>query len=413
MKKYLPYLLAALAFLVLGTQIILSLANRPRKFVQRVSLRQKDKIPYGTYVARQLLPVLFPNAVIRDEHTTPGEWMDTQKKKAGQAVILPAKYFNADDYEMNQVYEFVKEGNYVFILAHSLSFEANNLLGTNLSFSSFETFYGTQPDSLRIYLEHPPFSRPHTYVYPGRRYESSFRGTDTLRTVVLGRNDLRETNFIRMNAGKGSVFIHLAPVAFSNYFLLHKDNARFLEQAFSVIPPEIHTVVWNEYYLLKPHVQQEKNPGLYRVLLQYPSFRWGLFTAVFALLLYVLLHLRRRQRLIPELAPPKNESLDFVKTMGRLYYDQGDHANLGRKMAVYFLEHLRSQYKVATHTLDTTFVESIHTKTEYPFADLKSIIDFIQFLETAPALSEQQLAQFHQQLENFYHTTQKAGHFAG
>ena len=68
--------------------------------------------------------------------------------------------------------------------------------------------------------------------------------------------------------------------------------------------------------------------------------------------------MRRKQRYIPVVAKPKNDSLDFVKTIGRLYYDKGDHKNLSRKMGAFFLEHVRSRYKLPTGTLNEEFINN-------------------------------------------------------
>ena len=97
--------------------------------------------------------------------------------------------------------------------------------------------------------------------------------------------------------------------------------------------------------------------------------------------------------------------MDFVKTIGRLYYDKGDHKNLVKKMGSYFLEHVRSKYKLSTHTIDNEFINAVHNKTAYPIEEVRSIIRFIQFADTAPAISEGQLSDFHKQLELFYQNT--------
>jgi hypothetical protein len=208
-----------------------------------------------------------------------------------------------------------------------------------------------------------------------------------------------------MKTGSGAVFIHLAPLAFSNYFLLHKNNIDYYKNAFSVIPQNVSKVVWNDYYLTKLRINKERDPSWFRVLLKYPGFRWGLLTALGTLFLFVLLEMRRKQRMIPEWEKPRNESMDFVKTIGRLYYDKGDHKNLAKKMGTYFLEHIRSQYKLSTHTIDDDFINALHNKTAYPMDELKQIVRFIQFVDTAPAISEKQLSDFHKQLELFYQNT--------
>ena len=94
--------------------------------------------------------------------------------------------------------------------------------------------------------------------------------------------------------------------------------------------------------------------------------------------------------------------MDFVKTIGRLYFDKGDHKNLAKKMGVHFFEHIRNQYKLSTHTIDDDFVKALHYKTAYPLQEITDIVRFIQFTNSAPAISESQLSEFHKQLELFY-----------
>jgi len=60
---------------------------------------------------------------------------------------------------------------------------------------------------------------------------------------------------------------------------------------------------------------------------------------------------------------------------------------------------------LTTHTIDDDFINAVHRKTAYPMEELKSIVRFIQFADTAPAISENQLSHFHKQLELFYQNT--------
>jgi hypothetical protein len=128
-------------------------------------------------------------------------------------------------------------------------------------------------------------------------------------------------------------------------------------------------------------------------------------TALATLLLYVLSAMRRRQRLIPPYAKPANASLDFVRTMGRLYYDRRDHHNLAKKMAAFFLEGVRSRYKLSTTALDDAFVQELHQKSGYGYGELKNITDFIQYINTYTFITEPELAQFYERLRLFYKNT--------
>lgn len=401
MRKNLPYIILFIMIVLLGSLLVASSRKKGRVMDERITLRVKDKIPYGTYAAYNFLPHLFPQAKIFYDRKSPGNW-DSLSEDGNQAVILMTKEFEAEEYELNRLLNFVKEGNYVFIIARYLSYDATRFFNCSDNGNYFDV---EAADSLLVNLHQPPFDNSNFFVYPGKKYESFFSKIDTATTLILGRGNNGGANFIRLKKGKGAFFIHLAPLAFSNYFLLHKNNVGYYKAALSVIPQNISRVVWNDYYLTKPRVRKEKDPSWFRVLMKYPSFRWGLLTAISSLLLFVLLEMRRKQRIIPAWQRPKNESLDFVKTIGRLYFDKGDHKNLAKKMSAYFLDHIRTNYKLATHTIDKDFAEAVHHKTAYSLDRLKKIVDFIQFINTAPAISETQLSNFHKQLEHFYQNT--------
>jgi hypothetical protein len=404
MKKLVPYFIVAGALVLITLLIVLGNHKRNRKMDERITLKERDKIPYGFAAAKELSATLFPRASFYSDENGPGYWEDILMNSDKQAVIIVAGYFNADNIEISRLMRFVKNGNCVFIIAQSFSEEAQSAFRFTYGQNGL-SFFGQGGDSLRVRLMKPYFQNDSLFVYPGKKFESWFESLDTAHTIVLGRNE-NHPDFVRLDYGDGSVFIHSAPLAFSNYFILHKNNIHYFEQAMSVIPSGINKIVWNEYYLLNRKPKNEsREPNWLSVLLRYNEFRWGFGMLLFLLLLWLLLNSRRRQRMIPAHPKPKNDSLDFVKTMGRLYYDRKDHQNLAKKMSVYFLEHVRSTYKLPTHTLDEQFAETLHYKSAYSSADLNEIISFVQYLRNGGSINEQQLINFHRQLESFYQNT--------
>ncbi|MFN2438229.1 MAG: DUF4350 domain-containing protein [Chitinophagaceae bacterium] len=406
MKKYLPYILATVLVVALGILLVSSAKTRPRKMDERITLRKQDKIPYGFYAARNLLPSLFPQASVYADNRPPGFWDSVYSDEINQAVFLVSKDFNASESELKQILDFAEKGNYVFIICKYFSYQANDFFGFNDTLFEEESVYtAANLDSLSVQLISPRFKNSGTYIYPGKKYGGYFKTIDTSYATVLGTNDKGLPNFIQLNAGSGAVFIHTAPLAFSNYFILHKNNIPYFQQSFSVIPITVNKILWNEYYLTKRNVQPQSEPGWLSVLLRYEAFRWALLTAIVTLFLYILLEMRRKQRFIPVIEKPKNDSLDFVQTMGRLYYDKKDHADLAKKMSVYFLDHIRNRYKLSADALDEAFVNALHIKTGYGLDKLKRIIDYILHTEHTGIIREKELADFHNQLESFYQNT--------
>jgi hypothetical protein len=404
MKKLVPYLVVAGILALITIVIVLGNHKRTRKMDERITLKEKDKIPYGFAAAKELSASLFPNASFFSDENVPGYWDEISMNSGKQAVIVVAGYFNADDTELSRLMRFVKNGNYVFVITQSFSEEAQSAFRFTYG-QDGSIIFGGGGDSLKVRLMKPFFPSDSLYIYPGKKFGSWFESFDTLHTVVLGRNEDNNPNFIRFNYGEGALFIHSAPLAFSNYFILHKNNIHYFEQAMSVIPNDIDKIVWNEYYLINRRSKDQREPNWLSVLLRYNEFRWGFGTLLFLLLLWLLLNSRRRQRMIPAHPRPQNDSLDFVKTMGRLYYDRKDHQNLAKKMSVYFFEHVRSTYKLPTHTLDDAFVEALNYKSGYSLEKLNEIIAFVRNIRNGERVNEQQLINFHNQLESFYQNT--------
>lgn len=377
-----------------------------RKLNERLSFFRKDKIPYGTYVAYESLNHLFPGAKVKVNRLSPLRWYADSTLNPKQAFIIITPQFLPDENEMDKLIAFAQKGNTVFISTRVLSYEAQDMLHCRAPYNEFTFFeaVGEMDDSLNVLLNNPPFTRNTNFTYPGKRFESYFYKYDTAATNILGTNKDLFKDFIQLKTGGGNIFLHLAPVVFTNYFLLHKENVDYYDQAMSLLPKDAATITWDEYYLHKLYDgnNNQGNKGWLYVLFKYPAFKWGLLVAIITIGVFVLLEARRKQRYIPFITKPKNDSLDFVKTIGRLYYEKNDHRDLARKMGIYFLDHIRNTYKLSTGKTDDEFVKNLHFKSGYSESELKKIISFIKFAEDAPAISDAQLAEFYKDMESFY-----------
>jgi hypothetical protein len=413
LKKIVPYLL--IAVVLTGILLLIYAGNRggqsaTKQLDRRLSFRKTDKIPYGTFIAYENLKHLFPKANISADRSRPGDWQTLTSYQKQQALLVVSPFFEAEHSDIDNLLEFVKEGNDVFVSTMKVSYYVQKVLkcDTYYPVDMLGGWRMNDQDTLTVSLNVEAKNKPVTYVYPGQRYDFWFYKYDTLTSTVLGYNEEGKPNFIHLKAGKGNFYLHLAPMTFTNYFLLNKKNIDYYEKALSAISPDVKTIVWDEYYILKGEKREDKKddgkPSWMDVFFANPSLRWALIVAMIALVIYVLMEMRRKQRPIPVIHPPKNDSLDFVKTIGRLYHDKGDHRNLCLKMSAYFLEHVRTRYKLATSNLDDEFVKNLSYKTGIAENELKGIVSFINYLPEMVVVSPEQLIAFHKQLESFYKT---------
>lgn len=401
MKQLTPYIiLLFVAAAVAG--ILLTGDNKGQKeFDQRITLRKRDKIPYGAHIAFESLKYMFPKAIVSVNKNEPGDWDSLSSYSDKQALIILSPQLNATEYELKKIIRFIENGNDVFISSRSFSGDFEELTGIET------TIVSSSPpgDKMTVQLAIPPFREKGAFSYDGAIYTAQVLHKNHKTTWELGSDEWGKTNFMRLQAGKGNLYIHTAPLAFSNYFLLQGNNMQYYENVLSVIPADVTRVVWDEYYLDKRYYYdqpEESQPGWMSVLFKYDSLKWALLTAMLTLLLYVLMEMRRKQRYIPPVNRPRNDSLDFVKTIGRLYHDKGDHANLCRKMGAYFLEHVRNKYKLTTGTLDEAFIQKLQFKTGCDEQELRDIVMFIEKLKGPVKLHHKEMAAFHRKLETFY-----------
>ncbi|MET0462276.1 MAG: DUF4350 domain-containing protein [Chitinophagaceae bacterium] len=413
MKKIVPYLLMAA---VLSAVLFLIYKDGKkeegvRQLDKRMSFRIRDKIPYGTLVAYENMQRLFPNATVSTDNSRPGDWKALTPYQKNQALVIVSPFFNAEQSDLDNLLEFVREGNDVFVSTMKVSYYVEKLLKCDIYYPSNVVHGGWRingEDTLSVSLDLPVQNQPREYSYPGQRFDFWFYKYDTLTSVVLGYNRDGKANFVRLKAGKGNFYLQLAPMTFTNYFLLHKRNMEYYDRAMSLLSPDTKQIVWDEYYVMKGDSNERNNDdnkaNWLSVFFSYPSLRWAMITAMLALVIYVLMEMRRKQRAIPVIHPPKNDSLDFVRTIGRLYHDKGDHRNLCLKMSAYFLEHVRTRYKLPTATLDDEFVRNLSYKTGIAENELKPIVTVINHLPEAGSISSEQLVTFHKQLESFYKT---------
>ena len=119
--KSAPYIiLFVIAACIVG--LLLTGNNKKEKeFDERITLRKRDKIPYGTRMVFESLEHIFPNASISTNNREPGYWDSLSTYGSDQALIIISPTLNADDFEIKKLIRFAESGNDVFISTRNVS----------------------------------------------------------------------------------------------------------------------------------------------------------------------------------------------------------------------------------------------------------------------------------------------------
>jgi len=396
MRSVLRILIVMPAILLLA-----SCGTGKKELNRRMSLSRHDDIPYGTKVAYELLPHLFPDATITvSTNDNPGSLANSSGN--GRVFMVIGHSLMASASDVTALMNFVQQGNQVFISANRIS---ENLLKSLSVQTTGKTPFYAEPDSLTVGVYSPLDTAYKEFAYPGDSYDNWITRLDTQYTSVLGRDGRGRPNFIRLTyKGGGAIYLQFAPLAFSNFFLLHKHNIVYYEKALSYLPADTREIIWDEYY----RYDHSRSFSALDYILNNPNaamLRWAFWLLLLLFLILYLIESKRRQREIPVINPLSNTSLDFVRTIGRLYFQRRDNHNLAMKMVAYFQDQVRTRFHLPVTALDEAFVDRLAYRTGYPKESLAPLVDYMYHLPTKAYISDEELLDFHGQLEAFYKHT--------
>lgn len=400
MKRPNKYIVSLVALFAIAVVVQLT---APPPISWEDSFTREDRIPFGGYILYELLPELFPASEVKIASVPAYNMLgDTLYSDASYIVINSS--FAADDLDAEELLTFAGDGNTVFIAATDIS----GPLADSLGVETYEGLGLFDDDTVGINLVNPALHARSPYFYKKHLIRSYFNLFDTLRSTVLGTNTLGEVNFIRVPHGDGMFYLSTVPHAFTNYNLVDEQNAAYAFDALSYLPSG-GAIIWDEYY--KDGRREIRTP--LRYILSQEPLRWAYYLVMAGVLLFIIFMGRRRQRIIPEIKPLPNTTLEFAETVGQLYYQHGDHKNIAEKKITYFLEYVRSRFGVNTNERDGGFYHAIAARSGVDADAVKSTFGYIDSILERERIDEETLMALNRAIERFHGISRKAGVQAG
>ena len=389
-----------------------------KRLNKRVTLWRNDKIPYGTYFAYENLHHIFPSAKVVINKRSPDRYKAFSLKNVGEKqetdvdaedektnYIIITNRIMPDDDEVAALLGMVARGQHVFMSALQIG---EPLLDSLHLKTAFYTSAYNMDDSLSVSVDNPETNDSLSFSYPGMALDNYFVSIDSTIATVLGEDKYGRPNFVRFTYdGGGQLYIHLAPMAFSNFFLLHKHNKAYYDNVLSYLPQTSEVVRWDDYfrYHTKGNEEGEGGKGLFGAgswLSKQPGLAMALLLLLILMLIIYLFESKRKQRIIPVIQPLKNASVDFVKTIGRLYFQRHDNKNLAQKITVHFQDHVRSRYGIRASLNDPEFEKRLAWKTGYDANAIKNLLYQMNMLQDEPSITDEGLLELNRKLEHFY-----------
>lgn len=404
-------------WLVIGALLLLVLligiVMQQRQVDWQRSYEGDDQRPFGTELLRAQWPHLFPQAQIQAVDQSAFEHLVFTQRRGSHYVFINAKLPLYPE-STRELLRFVQVGNSAFIAAQALPRELTEALQIGSHGSDFDELLtqaeAQTADSLTLFIGEGAGHR-----FPAKDAGRFFTLPESSPATVLGQNAEGRPDFLRVPYGQGQVWLYSHPNLLGNYYLLDSLRRPYLRALLSHLP-SADTVLWDEYYKVanlrfRPDRRDEggngdrdeaDRPNLLAYLFSQPALAWALSTATLGLLLYTLFEGKRKQRIIPELQPLPNTTVAFARTIGRLYFQHGDHRNVALKRIRVLLDHIRSAYFLPTQHFDPAFFSTLAGKSGLDEGELKVLFRRIERVQRVEAISEDALVELHQGIEWFY-----------
>lgn len=394
------------AMLVLFVLFCLLQVNLPKKFVWSPTFSHVDKQPLGCFVFDSVLTQSLPNGY----HVTKKTFfqLDQEHAKEKISVLMVVDQQNLKQLDVKYLCNIARRGGKVMVVASSsfddgrtadtvvvdelertfkvriedgtyfslrgilagLKAHDNDMYDT-IYWNNRETMYAAQSYRMfynmvggTLFVDSVPKVKRLAYTLSTAGYDyrhdslyvGDFTGFDTIvdEKERIERIDTfaikKVPTAVSVPYGKGEVIFVSSPLLFTNYGMLEGNTFVYIFRLMSYLA-DLPVYRTEAYVKTDAMLVAEQSP--FREFIKRPPLRWALYLALLGVVLFMIFTARRRQRVIPIMSKPANQSLEFIQLIGTLYYQRKDHVDLVRKKFKLFAEELRKTAGVDISDVNT------------------------------------------------------------
>jgi len=376
-------------------------ASEPNPINWFPSYAKTDKIPLGTFAAYELIEQSFKKGKLKDINQPPYEFLaDNDTVKGTYFFVNGSVNFGKD--ELNKILKWVEKGNTLFISSKSI--EPNLLDTLTLKSSNLVSLNDISTKPI-VELTNTNLKNNEPYLFDRDISNRYFKEIDTTQTIALGVMQLYNDtltikkpsiNYVKHPFGDGTILLHTFPEAFTNYFILKKNNYVYTQNVLTYINPK-QQLFWDNHY--KAGKTFYTSPLF--LLFNSRSLKWAYYFIIIGTLLFVLFEGKRKQRSIPIITPLKNQTLAFTRTISGMYFEKERHKEIATKQNLLFLDYVRSTLRVPTDHIDTKTLVDISARSDNDLETTTSLFEYFDTLNKKQTITKEELSKLYNLISEF------------
>lgn len=390
--KYIVYI----SLLALLLAFVLLSKNKEHDW--SINFSHISKAPYGTYALTSLLPDHFKSQKITNSYKTIYELKDSIR--VNENILIITSRFAPDQEDAKVLLSMIENGASAFISSGEFSGTFADTLGlaTGDSFFQGENSF-EQSDSASLHFVIPAIDSTQSFSYKSANIHNYFQKIDSVSASVIAKNDFNQPVTVRIKKGKGTLILNCTPIIFTNIYLLANQNHDFVATTLSYLPKK--NTYRTEFY----HLGRMEVATPLRFILTNEPLSWAYYITIITLLLFMIFEAKRKQRIIPVIKPLTNTTLEFVSTIGNLYYQRGDHKNIADKKIQFFFDYIHTHYFISTTQRDEGFISTLSKKSGTAEQTVRTLIEIINTIHSNEKVQKEELSMLNALLEKFYKKT--------
>lgn len=354
----------------------------PEPISWEVSFRADDKNPFGSFILNERSGDLFSNG-FELSFSTISELAETEEN-----ILVITEYAEIVLTDLDNLLGILNRGGNVLIAATSFDGGLADTLGFDV-------------DTEYLALDQSIFEAPEqaievgevSYSYPASLVSNHFELDANHDWEVIASSESNPVA-ISKTVGEGRITLVSVPYMFSNFGMLLNENYEATEKLLSYLPGE--DVHYTMFY--KSGKREAQTP--FRYFLREDALRWALYLSVFLVTLFLIVSSRRKQRTIPVVLPPANTTVQYVKTLGALFFRERNHQEAAQKLINHFLLGVKEKYFVQVD-FSEKFYALLSAKSNVELEKVIRTFELIQHVKAQPQIGEKELIDLSRKIETF------------
>ncbi|MEQ9404033.1 MAG: DUF4350 domain-containing protein [Cyclobacteriaceae bacterium] len=368
--------------LLFVTYVVVDMLS-PKPISWTVTFLADDKNPFGSYILNDRSSDLFEGG-FELSYNTISELAGTNNN-----LLILTEEVEIGGTDIENLFEILESGGSVLIGATSF----NSKLKDTLEFDIHHEFQLLNQTIFEVPEATLTIRDSLTYTFPASLISNYFELENDQTWEKIGRSNDKPVAISR-SFGSGKLILVSVPHVFTNFGMLYDENYRAVADILSGLPEnDLH---YTMFY--KSGKREASTP--FRYFLREDALRWSLYLGLLLIVLFLMISSWRKQRAIPIIPPPENTTIQYVKTLGALFYREKNHKKAAQKLISHFLGQVREQYFM-TVDFNEKFYHHFASKSGMDTEHVVRTFELVQLIKTQPHIEEKTLIDLSKKIEAF------------